>query len=95
MDFVPAEACWTVFIVSNGASIVLEHAAARPDARVLLSPSTIAEDDAEDDDDDDDDEEGGDESDEFINFDDDDDDDDKDFGFANAAVDADGDINPP
>jgi hypothetical protein len=45
MDFVPAEAC------SNGASIVLEHAAARPEARVLLSPSTIAEDDDDDEED--------------------------------------------
>jgi len=38
--------CWTVFIVSKGARIVLEQAAARPEARVFLSPSVMAEDDA-------------------------------------------------
>ncbi len=39
-------------MVSNGASIVLEQAAARPDARVLLRPSVnaVADDDDEDDD---------------------------------------------
>ncbi len=44
-------------MVSNGASIVLEHAAARPDARVLLRPSVnaVADDDDDDDGEDDDD----------------------------------------
>jgi len=44
-DLPPATCCWTVFIVSNGASIVLEQAAARPEASVFLSPSVTAEDD--------------------------------------------------
>ena len=39
--------CWTVFIVSNGASIVLEHAAARPDASVFFRPCFSAVDDHE------------------------------------------------
>jgi hypothetical protein len=42
---VPCTFCWTVLIVSNGAKIVLAHAAARPDASVLFSPSTNADDD--------------------------------------------------
>jgi len=37
--------CCTVFNVSNGASIVLEHAAANPDASVFLRPCVIAVDD--------------------------------------------------
>jgi len=41
-DFPPSTCCWTVFIVSNGASIVLEHAAAMPEASVFLSPSVTA-----------------------------------------------------
>ena len=44
-EFVPCTFCWTVLIVSNGARIVLAHAAARPDASVLFSPSTNADDD--------------------------------------------------
>mmetsp|Transcript_5762 Transcript_5762/g.12586 ORF Transcript_5762/g.12586 Transcript_5762/m.12586 type:complete len:164 (+) Transcript_5762:818-1309(+) len=44
-DLSPTTFCWTVFMVSNGASIVLEHAAARPEARVFLSPSVTAVDD--------------------------------------------------
>ena len=43
-DLPPATCCWTVFIVSNGASIVLEQAAARPEASVFLSPSVTADD---------------------------------------------------
>ena len=34
--------CWTVFIVSKGASKVLEHAAARPDASVFFKPCVTA-----------------------------------------------------
>ena len=36
--------CCTVFIVSNGANIVFEHAAANPEASVFLSPSARADD---------------------------------------------------
>jgi hypothetical protein len=87
MDFVPADACCTVLIVSNGASIVLEHAAARPDARVLLRPSTRA------DDDDVDDEGGGDDDPDAVI--DNDEEDEDDVNFANAAVVADADIDLP
>jgi len=41
-DFPPLACCWTVFIVSNGASIVLEQAAASPEASVFFSPSVTA-----------------------------------------------------
>ena len=49
-EFVPCTFCWTVLIVSNGARIVLAHAAARPDANVLFNPSTSADDDDDEDD---------------------------------------------
>ena len=44
-DLPPSTCCWTVFSVSNGASIVLEQAAARPDASVFFRPSVMADDD--------------------------------------------------
>jgi hypothetical protein len=49
-ELVPCTFCWTVLIVSNGARIVLAHAAARPDANVLFNPSTNADDDDDEDD---------------------------------------------
>lgn len=35
--------CCTVFIVSKGAKIVFEHAAAKPDAKLFLKPSEAAD----------------------------------------------------
>lgn len=43
-DIPPVTSCCTVFIVSNGANIVFEHAAANPEASVFLSPSARADD---------------------------------------------------
>ncbi|KAL7467275.1 hypothetical protein ACHAXS_007523 [Conticribra weissflogii] len=41
-DVPPSTCCWTVLSVSKGAKIVLEQAAAIPDASVFLSPSIMA-----------------------------------------------------
>jgi len=41
-DFSDVTCCWTVFIVSNGANIVLLHAAAKPEASVFFRPSVMA-----------------------------------------------------
>jgi hypothetical protein len=39
----PLTSCCTVLIVSNGANIVLEQAAANPEASVFFRPSVMAE----------------------------------------------------
>eukprot|EP00984_Skeletonema_dohrnii_P021973 scaffold11092_cov66-Skeletonema_dohrnii-CCMP3373.AAC.1 len=44
-DLPPETCCCTVLSVSNGASIVLEQAAARPEASVFLRPSAMADED--------------------------------------------------
>mmetsp|Transcript_11760 Transcript_11760/g.22880 ORF Transcript_11760/g.22880 Transcript_11760/m.22880 type:complete len:167 (-) Transcript_11760:233-733(-) len=41
-DVPPSTCCWTVLRVSKGAKMVLEQAAAIPEASVFLSPSTMA-----------------------------------------------------